>query len=99
MKNPAFLHVDRLKDLNEREKYAKALFGKLFPINEVGDFGATWDMLSSRLMETALTTPGIKGRRNEDWFDENDGLLRTAFDKHRNLLRQYRRGGSGGQIE
>ncbi|CAG9116303.1 unnamed protein product [Plutella xylostella] len=43
--------------------------------------------------EAASAALGMTSRRNEDWFDENDGVLRAAFDKHRELLRQHSRRG------
>ncbi|KAJ0183877.1 hypothetical protein K1T71_000300 [Dendrolimus kikuchii] len=91
IKKPASLNVDKLKDLAVREKYAEALSEKLLPVNEVGDVDAAWGTLSSHIMDTASTALGNKFRRNEDWFDENDEILRAVFDKHRDLLRQHKR--------
>jgi hypothetical protein len=42
-------------------------------------------------MITASTALGKKSSLNEDWFDENDEVLRAALDNHRDLLRQNRR--------
>lgn len=91
VKTYACLDIEKLRNTEVREKYAEALSEKLLPADEVGGVDAAWEALSSHIMESASTALGRKCRRNEDWFDGNDETLRAAFDKHRDLLRQYRR--------
>ncbi|XP_062532870.1 uncharacterized protein LOC134201645 [Bombyx mori] len=91
MKKLASLDIDKLRDPEVRKNYAEVLSKKLLPVNETGDVDADWGALSSHIMDTASIALGRKCRRNEDWFDGNDEVLRAALDKHRDLLRQHRR--------
>lgn len=100
VKRPASLNLDKLNDRAVRETFAEALADKLLPINETDDIGTDWGTLSSHLKETASFTLGTKNRRNEDWFDENNAVLRNALHKHRILLQQHtRRGGSDALVK
>ncbi|XP_037871609.1 uncharacterized protein LOC119629552 [Bombyx mori] len=91
MKKLASLDIEKLRDPEVRKNYAEVLSKKLLPVNETGDVDADWGALSSHIMDTASIALGRKCRRNEDWFDGNDEVLREALDKHRDLLRQHRR--------
>ncbi|XP_048485578.1 uncharacterized protein LOC105392632 [Plutella xylostella] len=94
VKKPASLNVVRLKDREVRERFADTLSERLSLDIKAGDVGAAWGTLSTHLIEAASAALGMTSRRNEDWFDENDGVLRAAFDKHRELLRQHSRKGT-----
>lgn len=90
-KKLAALDVDKLKDPAVREKYASALSETLAPPDEGSAVDAAWGALSSHILVTASTALGKRCRRNEDWFDGNDEIIRAVLDKHRDLLRQHRR--------
>lgn len=96
----AYLNVEKLKDREAREKYADSLSRKLSSATEVDNVDVAWGTLASHILETASTALGNKCCRNEDWFDENDEVLRAALDKHRDLLRQHtRRRGSVADVK
>lgn len=85
------LNVDKLTSLQVRKSYSEALAKKLpSPREQTGDIDADWSVLTSRILDSATTVLGLKVRKNEDWYDENDGMLTEAIDKHRHLLRNQK---------
>ncbi|CAG4956922.1 unnamed protein product [Parnassius apollo] len=86
------LNLERLQDTNTRAKYAETLSTDLQPLDlKSGEINTVWESLSSHLLDTAKSTLGLRVRKHEDWFDDNDGVLTDAIDKHRKLLKQHSR--------
>ncbi|CAK1597804.1 unnamed protein product [Parnassius mnemosyne] len=95
------LNLERLQDTNTKAKYAETLNTALQPLDlKLGEIDVVWESLSSCVLDTAKSTLGLRVRKHEDWFDENDGILTGAIDKHRRLLKQHSRTHqSGGAME
>ena len=88
---PKRMDLEKLQSPGIREPYVQAISGALQAIDvESGDVVANWQMLSCKIVAAASQTLGIKPRRHEDWFDDNDDILTKAIQKHRSLLRQKR---------
>lgn len=86
------LNLERLQDKDTRKEYAENLSSVLQPLDlESGEVGKMWESLSSQILGTATSTLGPRVRKHEDWFDENNGVLTDAIDRHRRLLRRHSR--------
>ncbi|CAG4991340.1 unnamed protein product [Parnassius apollo] len=96
------LNFERLQDTNTRAKYAETLSTALQPLDlKSGEINTVWESLSSHVLDTAkfTSTLGLKVRKLEDWFDDNDRVLTDAIDKHRRLLKQHSRTHQSGNVE
>ncbi|CAG5046568.1 unnamed protein product [Parnassius apollo] len=73
----------------------------LQPLDQLksGEINTVWESLSSHVLDTAKSTLGLRVRKHEDWFDDNDGVLTDAIDKHRRLLKQHSRTHQSGSIK
>lgn len=87
------LNLQQLVSKETQQRYVSAMNLALSTLDvEDGDFQANWNLLSSHVLETGTQILGLKTRRNEDWFDENEEMLSEAIKKHRELLRQQHQG-------
>ena len=92
------INIERLKDLEVREKYVKTL-ALSQDSRDTGEIHTAWRALASHLLDSAKSSLGLKVRKNEDWFDENDATLSAAVEKHRALLRRSRQGCRDAEIK
>ena len=45
------------------------------------DVDAHWETLQHIMYETALETTGTAPRRKQDWFDDNDDLIKALLEE------------------
>ena len=87
-KKPQNINIEKLKHPGPRSKYAETLACDIHSHQNTGDIDADWNALSSSILDVAINTIGIKNKRKQDWFDENDEVLSKAIAKHRELLKR-----------
>ncbi|KAG7305516.1 hypothetical protein JYU34_009592 [Plutella xylostella] len=83
------LNLQHLDSRETSQKYVHAVNSALSALDvEDGNLQANWNILSSSVLKAGTEVLGLKPRRNEDWFDENEETLTEAIKNHRALLRQ-----------
>ncbi|CAG5052226.1 unnamed protein product [Parnassius apollo] len=83
-----------------RAKYAETLSTALQPLDlKSSEINTIWEFLSSHVLDTAKSTLGLRVRKYENWFDDNDEVLTDAIEKHRTLLEQHSRTHQSGSVK
>lgn len=84
------MNLEKLESQETRKELTEQMNNMLqsFEVSD-GDLIAKWQTLSSGMLDTASSTLGLRTRKHEDWFDENDGILAEAIQKHRILRQQH----------
>ncbi|CAG5044121.1 unnamed protein product [Parnassius apollo] len=94
------LNLELLQDTNTMVKYAETLSTVLQPLDpKSGEINTVWESLSSHVLDTAKSTLCLRVRKHKDWFDDNDGVLTDAINKHRMLLKQHSKTHQSGSVK
>ena len=80
------LDTNQLGDPARQEHLQQEIARALGEIKNEESPQKAWETLSSRVYSTAVETLGYTKKRNADWFDENNQVIKLAIDERNRAL-------------
>ena len=80
------LDTKQLNDPARQEHLQQEIARALGEIQNEESLQKTWEILSSRVYSAAVETLGYTKKRNTDWFDENNQIIKLAIDERNRAL-------------
>ena len=82
-------NIDKLKNEEHFNLYQQKINEKLEDTDEIHDVQIEWNKIKNVVVEVAKESLGEKkGKRNEEWFDEECGAARREKNNMREIMLQ-----------